>query len=198
MSWLGYKELLGSQSLMYSTFFFFFNVVSAPHSMQYVSSPTREQACAPCSGSTVLSTGPPGKSPVQQMFIKGLYQALSKVVGIQHLMKNFKKGRKFCASRGLHSDVNTVPWGLLRPRLLPLIRGHSEPRPSALLSSRGLWEPLGVVQGKAVGTAGSGSWGMGSPPVPAPPSVCSESRGRGRSHPCPASPAWAIRQGRQF
>ena len=47
---------------MFNFNFFFF--LAAPHGMWDLSSQTRDRTRAPCSGSTVLTTGPPGKSPM--------------------------------------------------------------------------------------------------------------------------------------
>ena len=43
--------------------------LSAPHGMQDLSSPTKDQTCAPSGGSRVLTAGPPGKSQEQLLNI---------------------------------------------------------------------------------------------------------------------------------
>ena len=42
--------------------------LAAPHSMQDLSFPSRDRTCVPCSRSTVLTTGPPGKSSILMFF----------------------------------------------------------------------------------------------------------------------------------
>ena len=55
----------GQSAIMFMLFTFiniFFFFLAAPTGMWDLGSPTRDRTCAPCSGSTFLATGPPGKS----------------------------------------------------------------------------------------------------------------------------------------
>ena len=60
------KKNGGREPVIFKSFFLFsfssYLFFGLIHSMQDLSSLTRNQTCVPCSGSTVLTTGPPGKS----------------------------------------------------------------------------------------------------------------------------------------